>query len=267
MEKRKFTIKEKVALIILAVLMVAVAVVGAALIIGNTNRANEQLLNTEHTTIDINIETEATTTSDADSTERKADDNTEGKTEAKTTSSKTGPVATKNSNETTAPKSTTSKNTTSSNSTNNNSKPKNNIQKPSKIEPATNATHASDNVCTVNGKKCYVGDTVTLAINLKTPVILENYQGYTKFDGRYLEFIDVDMNSGGIYNEQDGVIYYNASILSGIDFTSGGTIYTATFKVKKEGSTEIKNTIQVLTDRNDKPVKLSNCKEEVKVYD
>ena len=265
MEKRKFTIKEKVALIIIAALMVAAVVVGVVLIVGNTNRVNEELLNTEHTTVEIITEPETETETNADSTEKKAEGNTESKTNSAEQNS--NPTEAKN----TEPKttnSTTSKATKSSGTENKTTnKPKDNSLKPEKVVPATNETHASDNILTVNGKKCYVGDTITVAINLKTPVILENYQGYTEFDNRYLEYVSAEMNSGGIYNEKDGVIYYNASILSGIDFTSEGTIYTATFKVKKEGSTQIKNTIQVLTDTNDKPVKLSDCKEEVKIYD
>lgn len=269
MEKRKFTIKEKVALIVIAVLIVAAIVVGAVLIVGNTNKAQNELLNTEHTTVEITLpETEAETY--ADSTEKKADDNTENTTKSKTTSSKTSSPETKsatekNDNNSSSTKSKTSK--TSKNPSKNVNPTIDTYVKPDKIVPTVNETHASDDICTVNGKKCHVGDTITMAINLKTPVILENYQGFTNFDDSYLEYIALKMNSGGIYNEKHGVIYYNASILSGIDFTSEGTIYTATFKVKKAGSTEIRNTLQILTDQNDVPVKLRDCKEQIKIFD
>lgn len=263
MEKRKFTIKEKVALIVLAALMVAAVVVGVVLIVGNTNRANDALLNTEHTTMEIITEAPTETETNADSTEKRADDNTET-----ATSSKTSSVA---ENSPTEAKSTTSKKPKSSKTTSNSGETvKPTIDKsikPDKIVPTENETHASDDILTVNGKKCHVGDTVTVAVNLRTPKILENYQGYTEYDQSCLEYVKLNMNSGGLYNEKDGVIYYNASIISGIDFTSEGTIYTATFKVKKAGSTQIKNTIQILTDTDDKPVKLSDCKEEIKVYD
>ncbi len=265
MKKNKFSLKEKIVLTVLVVLMIAAAVVGAVLIVGNTNRANERLMNTEHTTIASAFETEMETASDKDSTERKADGINEKTTSAKEDGAKTSDS--EQNNNTTKTKSTVSKPTKSSGGKGNNGKPANNAAKPDKVVPATNPTHASDKVCTINGKKCYVGDTVTAAINLKTPVILENYQGYTEYDRNYLEYVSAKMTSGGIYNEKDGIIYYNASILSGIDFTSKGTIYTVSFKVKKEGSTEVKNTIKVLTDRNDKAVKLSDCKEELEIYD
>lgn len=261
MEKRKLNKTEKIALAIIAVLIVAAIVVGAVLIIGNTNKANEEIQNSEHTTAEIITEAPTATETNADLTEKKADDNTETDTTSKTTSANET-SAEKSGNDSTEAKSTTSKTTSATKETVNTT----NRIKPEKVVPETNKTHKSDNVCTINGTKCYVGDTITVAINLKTPAVLENYQGYTEYDRGYLEYLSLNMTSGGIYNEKDGTILYNASVLAGIDFTSEGSIYTATFKVKKAGSTQIKNTIQILTDLNDKPVSLGDCKEEIKVY-
>ncbi|MCH5299148.1 MAG: hypothetical protein J1E96_05220 [Ruminococcus sp.] len=272
MEKRKLTIKEKIALVVIAVLMVATIAVGVVLIVGNTNKAQEELLNTEHTTVEIITQPETEAETNADSTERKANNNTENKTESKTTSSKTNSSVEKSTKSSSSTKSNTKSNTKSStkstvSNSKTTSKSKNGALVPEKIRPTVNETHASDNICTVNEKKCFVGDTITMTLNLKTPVVLVNYQGLTEFDNDYLEFIDTEMNSGGICNEKNGVIYYNASILNGIDFTEDGTVYTATFKVKKAGSTEIKNHFQILTDMNDKAVSPSNCRQEIKVYD
>ena len=266
MKKRTFTTVEKVALAVIATLIVAAICVGVVLIVGNTNKANEEIRNSEHTTVETITEAQVETETNADSTEKMAEGNTENKTTSKTTSSKTT-SSNQNNSDSTKPDKTTSKTTSSSNTTSNNKQPNNKQPiKPEIIEPDTNKNHNSEKVCTVNGTKCYVGDTITVTVNLKTPVILENYQGYTEFDSSYLDYVNIEMNSGGVYNEKDSVIYYNASILSGIDFTSEGTIFTATFKVKKEGSTEIKNTIQILTDVNDKAVDFNQCKEEVNIY-
>lgn len=113
-----------------------------------------------------------------------------------------------------------------------------------------------------------MGDTVTLVLNLKTPCVLENFQGETSYDGSYLKFVSAKVNVNGIINNSGTCIYYNGSdIGSGFDFTKKGTLYTAAFQVKKAGSTTISNKFQVMSDQSSKPVKESDCKVSLEVFD
>ncbi len=124
------------------------------------------------------------------------------------------------------------------------------------------------NVCKINGTNCKVGDTITVALNMKTPKVLINFQGHTDFDSSYLKFVDANISvNGSVINCVNNSILYNGSNISkGYDFTTTGTLYTATFKVKKAGTTTIKNTMQVMSDMNLDSVKEKDCTISVKVY-
>lgn len=276
-QKRKFTGKEKALLTALALAMAAVIGVGAFIVINNVNTANEQAANTEHTTVEYThpVTTEDNTT--ADNTENSDSKKTKSKTSSKSTASKASGTASKSttlgSSKSTASKSTVSKSTaskSSSKSKSTSSKSKSLTPGGSKIPvytPTDNKSHSSKDVCIVNGKKCCVGDTITMTLNLKTPKVLVNYQGYTSFDTSKLKFISADSEADALTNCKDGIIYYNASVLRGIDFTSTGTVYYARFKVKEAGTTSISNTFQVLTDMDDNPVKESKCEIGIEIFD
>ncbi|MGN1131240.1 MAG: hypothetical protein ACI4Q8_07805, partial [Ruminococcus sp.] len=132
---------------------------------------------------------------------------------------------------------------------------------------SNNSNNNKSKVCKINGTNCNVGDTITVALNMKTPKVLINFQGYTDFDTSYLKFVSAKINvNGGLINCVNNSILYNGvNISKGYDFTTTGTLYTATFKVKKAGSTTIKNTMQVMSDMNMTDVKESDCKISVKV--
>ena len=255
-EKRKLTKGEKIALVILAVLIVAVACTGAWLIIDNVNNANKAQITSsssaegdEELTSRAAGEDNTVAATDADSTAA-ATDSSKSKTSSKTSNS-----AEPAEDETTASKTESGTNSKTSSSTKSNSdKKKSKTKTVNKatdysdgkvpvVEPETNETHASEKVLKVNGKKVYVGDTITVTVDMTTPVVLVNYQGFTQYDSNVLKFVSAKSNSGGLTNNKDSAIYYNSSILSGIDFTSGGTIYTAEFEVIGEGSTNINNTL------------------------
>ena len=271
-QKRKFTGKEKALLTALALAMAAVIGVGAFIVINNVNTANEQAANTEHTTVEYThpVTTEDNTT--ADNTENSDSKKTKSKTSSKSTASKASGTASKSttlgSSKSTVSKSTASKSSSKSKSAS--SKSKSLTPGGSKIPvytPTDNKSHSSKEVCIVNGKKCYVGDTITMTLNLKTPKVLVNYQGYTSFDTSKLKFISADSEADALTNCKDGIIYYNASVLRGIDFTSTGTVYYAKFKVREAGTTSISNTFQVLTDMDDNPVKESKCEIGIEIFD
>jgi hypothetical protein len=102
---------------------------------------------------------------------------------------------------------------------------------------------------------------------MQTPKVLENFQGFTNYDDSYLEFVSIQGNVSGMFNNKDSVIYYNGSdIMKGFDFTKKGTLYTATFKVLKKGSTEITNTIEVMSDQNSNPVEPGTCEFEFGIF-
>lgn len=262
-QRRKFTAKEKIALTVLGLLMAGVIIAGAVIIIGNVNESNRKATDTAHTTIKL---TEPTTTEAAKDgvTEKIADNkNSEAKkaTSAteKVTDSKSKTTSSKNSAATSkAQKKTTSKSKSSTTSKADNKVPV--------VVPDENTKHKSSEKCVVNGTTCYVGDTISVTLNLTTPVVLINYQGHTDFDNSYLKIVSARSNTSGFVNGKSNTILYNASDLGGLDFTSKGTIYTAKFKVLKAGSTTIKNTFEVISDMDVKAVSESSCKTEIAVY-
>jgi hypothetical protein len=278
-QKRKFTGKEKAVLAILVIAMIAVVGVGAYIIVSNVNSANEQATATQNTTVEYTHPVTTEEASNADNTEKTGKESkTKTKSHTASGSEKTesksvgsisqSPVSGKTS------KSTASKSTPAKSKSKSKSKTKSQSsskQKGNKIPvytPQEHTSHASEDVCYVNGKKCYVGDTITMTLNLKTPVVLINYQGYTTFDNSVLEFKTADSESGALTNCKGNKIYYNASVLSGLDFTSTGTVYYAKFVVKKTGNVTIDNTFEVMSDlADDSQVPLSKCTVGIEIFD
>lgn len=255
MKRRKFTLKEKIALAVLVVLMLAVIAVGAVLIIGNANESNSKLYNTEHTTMSETLvkptkpydpeETEATAkpqkkaTKPAEPEETSVEKATEKPTSAPTekpTEKKAEPAT------------------------------KAEERDYPEVIPETNPKHKSRKELKVNGTTCYVGDKIKVTLNLKSPVILENFQGRLAYNGEYLKFEGVTPASNVFANEVKGEIFYNASVITGIDLKKPGTLLTATFKVRKEGETYLANTPEVLTDMDDQPVDFDKAVFEIGIY-
>lgn len=261
---KKFRKKEIIALTVIGVLIIATIVVGALLITGNVNKANstselptssseeiaqyESMVAQKNETQVDEEGTEATAVEEETATAKA--DNDKNNTSSKT--SNNSKTSTKNNS---SKKTTTSSKNTSSGSSNSADTDK--IQQ---IKPETTPVDTKEDVLKINGVKCNVGNTITVTLDFKTPKVLENFQGYTEYDRNYLEFVSVKGNVNGMFNEKDGVIYYNGSdIMKGFDFTSTGTMYTATFKVLKEGSTQIQNTVEVMSDQTSKAVSPDNC--------
>lgn len=266
--KRKFTSKEKIALTVLIALMAAVIGVGAYLIIDNVNKANTEATNTTHTTVKIETTAAPETTAEIAATEKSAPKAAKKNSDSK--ASKADKNTSKADKKTGSKTSSKTKSKTQSENTSSKKLPKvvdvnNDEGKVSVVTPETNKTHKSGAKCVINGVTCYVGDTISVTLNLKYSKTLVNYQGYTTFDSDYLKFKSVKPNLG-VANNKGNAIYYNASVISGLDFSSEGTIYTAQFTVKKAGKAEIKNTFELLTDTNDKDVSPSSVKDSIKVF-
>lgn len=260
---------EIIALVIVGVLIVATIIGGGWFIANNVKEANKKLESTGIEKVEDGTFPSAESTSQQEGEEVTVADKTTSEDDKKSGKKETESVAdnsTKTENKTNKNnKNKTDKKTNSKKDKyEKNDKPvvatekatqKTDSDAVQEIVPETNATHSSKKVLKVNGVDCYVGDTITVALNIETPEVLMNFQGYTKYDDQYLEFVGVEANVNGLFNDHESCIYYNGSdINKGFDFTEKGTMYTATFKVKKAGSTGIVNTIEVLTDLKDKVV-------------
>lgn len=80
---------------------------------------------------------------------------------------------------------------------------------------SNNSDNNKAKVCKINGTNCNVGDTITVALNMKTPKVLVNFQGYTDFDSSNLKFVSAKINAnGGLINCVNNTIYYNGSNIS-----------------------------------------------------
>ncbi len=257
MKRRKFTTAEKITLTVLSVLMAAVIGVGAYLIISNVNKANYEATNTTHTTIKIVTTAIPETTVEHAATEKIISKPEKKESKASSDKSASTSKTTKSTDKKTKSKTTSSKTTRSSAG--------DNPAKVSVITPKKNTEHKSSEKCVINGTTCYVGDTISITLNLKSSKVLENYQGYSEFDSNYLSCKSVKSTTG-ITNHKGSKIYYNASVITGMDFTSGGTVYTAEFKIKKAGSTTLTNTFEFLTDIDDKDVKPSSVKGNISIF-
>lgn len=267
MKEKRFSTKEKIALIILLILMGVVLGVGAYIIVNNVNTANEKAKNPTSVTAtgDTSLLVEKDTSKQQDN-KPEVTDKSKGSKNQKETETVIDTKSNKtSSNNSSKVLSNTTSRTSSATTSKTSSQGANN--KVPVVKPDTNSSHASKDVCTINGTKCYVGDTITMALNLKTPKVLINFQGFTQYDNSYLKFENAEANVSGLVNNHKSTILYNGSnIATGFDFTSTGTIYTAKFKVLKKGKTSITNTIEVLTDMKDVAVNPDKCTISIKVY-
>lgn len=269
MKRRKFSTKEKTALIVLVVLMIAVIGIGAFIIVNNVNDANRAATDTSHTTVKITTPPDEETVAENGATEKSAEtvkaDNKDNKDNKKSTTASSAKTKSKKSSSKSKKSVKTAKKA-----------PKKKMPKPKKapdsnstvipiVTPKNNTSHKSNDKCVINGVTCYVGDTISVTLNLKCEKTLVNYQGYTTFDTSYLKCSSLKANVG-IANNKDDKIYYNASDINGMDFSENGTIYTAQFTVKKSGSTSIKNTLQILTDMKDNEVSTGSVKDTLNIF-
>lgn len=96
----------------------------------------------------------------------------------------------------------------------------------------------------IGDKSFNVGDTVTCTLSIKTPEIIENFQGQIVYDTKYLECTKAkfvgEARGGSVINSRTtpGIIKFNGSSgVDGYDYTDGGAMIEITYKVKSSGST------------------------------
>lgn len=102
----------------------------------------------------------------------------------------------------------------------------------------------SSSVLKIGGKSFSVGDTVTCTLSIKTPDLIENFQGQINYDTKYLECTKAkflgEARGGSIlnYKTNPGTIKFNGSSgVDGYDFTGGAEMIEITYTVKAGGST------------------------------
>ncbi|MGN0448909.1 MAG: cohesin domain-containing protein [Ruminococcus sp.] len=143
--------------------------------------------------------------------------------------------------------SSSSKSNSSNNNNNNNSNSSgNNSSSSSKTNKPSSNTHkpvTDSNVCTLDGNKFAVGDTVTCVYKLTSPEKLENYQAEISYDTKYLSvksaYLDGPADSGGLLNYNlNGKIKFNGSNISkGYNYTKEDNFVVVNYEIKATGST------------------------------
>lgn len=136
-----------------------------------------------------------------------------------------------------------SNNNNSNNNNSNNSNGDNNSGNNSNNNNSGNNSNASG-VLKIGGKSFNVGDTVKCTLKIKTPELVENFQGQIVYDTKYLECTKAkfvgEARGGSVINSQTtpGIIKFNgSSAIDGYDFTEGANMIEITYTVKGSGST------------------------------
>lgn len=241
---KKLKKNDKILLGVLIALIIIVIGVGAFLIIRNTNSANEQakkLTPSSSATSSVTSETKSSSSKTSSK-----------KTESKTSSDKTssGSTASKASSSSSSSAGTSTSSKASSTSTSSKTSSKSNVKgdKMKREKPKGNTSHASKKELKVNGTTCYVGDTISVVLNITSQKSIVNYQGTMSFDTKYLKLKETKSNSIGLVNGGANEIMFNASSINGMNFSETGTVFTATFEVLSEGSTQLKENMEIISE-------------------
>ncbi len=142
---------------------------------------------------------------------------------------------------------------------------------PDKTAPTTREDYPVDNVngapgsgaakrCTITvGDTGYpkdVGDTVTYTYLLKTPKSIENVQAVLTYDGSMLKLKEAEatdsfpvLGYSTVYNTAiSNTIKFNASSISGFDFTKESTLITLEFEVIGTGGCSIATAVEIMDE-------------------
>lgn len=245
---KQLTKKDKILLGVLAGLIVIVIGVGVILIVNNTNAANEQTKKATSSTVSGAASSSSSNASSAvtDNTEKaKSSDNKSSDTKSNSSDGSTTSSKIKNTTPGYNSSGTSSK---SSKSSSKSSKNKVKGDKVKRVVPRENTSHASNKTLKINGTTCYVGDTITIVLNITSQKSIVNYQGTVKYDTNYLKVKEVKSNDFGVANSNGSEILYNASAINGMNFSETGTVFTATFEVLKAGSTKVTDNMEIISE-------------------
>lgn len=99
-----------------------------------------------------------------------------------------------------------------------------------------------------------VGDEVTYTVFLQTPKAIEDVQAFVTYDSDVLELVSCDTANLGdaaiVNTEEAGAVYFNASVVKGLDFTSGMNLIELKFNVIAEAASEIILTVEEMTEKD-----------------
>lgn len=269
MQKKKLEKKDKILLGVLAALIVIVIAVGVFLIVKNTNAANEQVngITSSNASGKISSSSQTSSKDNGKSSSEKNSSDSKSKDSSDSVNSSSASDNSQNGGANTP--SNSSKKSSSKASSKTSSKATVKGDKVKRVKPKKNTSHATNKTLSVNGKTCYVGDTITVVMNITSDKSVVNYQGAMSFDDSYLKVKDVTSNEYGIANASGQQIMYNASNLNGMNFSETGTVFTATFEVLKAGSTKLNNNVEIISeliDNNIKQLASSDYKATIEIF-
>ncbi len=102
--------------------------------------------------------------------------------------------------------------------------------------------------------------TFTASFNVKAADKIINTQGYMTYDRDCITLTGFELKKVGsaiINKNQINRVDFNSSDIAGADFTKGGDLVVATFKIVKAGSTDINLDFDIITaTKNDKDVEI-----------
>ena len=119
---------------------------------------------------------------------------------------------------------------------------------------ATEAPAANGIVVAGTEYTAKAGDEVVYKATLKTPAFIEDVQGFVTYDADKLTLTNCDTTNLGdaavVNTEEAGVVYFNASVVKGLDFTGDISLIELTFTVVEENGAEIALTIEEMTEKD-----------------
>ena len=105
--------------------------------------------------------------------------------------------------------------------------------------------------------------TFTASFNVKAVDKIINTQGYMTYDRDCITLTGFELKKVGsaiINKNQINRVDFNSSDIAGADFTKGGDLVVATFKIVKAGSTDINLDFDIITaTKNDKDVEITTA--------
>ena len=103
-------------------------------------------------------------------------------------------------------------------------------------------------------KTALVGDVITYTATLKTPKAIEDVQGFVTYDASALKLISCDTANLGdaaiVNTEEAGAVYFNASVIKGLDFTAELPVVTIEFEVLEAKDSAITLTYEEMTEKD-----------------
>ncbi|MBQ2824700.1 MAG: hypothetical protein IJF19_00370 [Clostridia bacterium] len=95
---------------------------------------------------------------------------------------------------------------------------------------------------------------VVYTATLTTPKAIEDVQGYVTYDANVLKVVDVAYDALGdaaiVNTEEAGAVYFNASVVKGLDFTAAKALIEIKFEVIGEGEVAAAITVEEMTEKD-----------------